>query len=158
MTITDASIRLGDVVYVLLGGRVQPVGQAVQNGSVTVSFSTDPDFIVAAVPHLAVVGANAVVVGTSVRVTLTCAAIAPCSGTARLSVRMPNGRWQWVAQAGPGRFALGAGSTGALRLTLTPSSRLLLAKAKASHEALVGRLVLSLRGGPPSVHPVSLRQ
>jgi hypothetical protein len=47
LTITDASILVGDTVYQLsLAGSLTSVGTATANGSVTVTFSSDPVFVV----------------------------------------------------------------------------------------------------------------
>ncbi|HET9733352.1 MAG TPA: cell wall-binding repeat-containing protein, partial [Acidimicrobiales bacterium] len=48
LTITDPQIQIGDLVFEV--GNPKPIGRATQNGTVAVSFSTDPVFYVTAMP------------------------------------------------------------------------------------------------------------
>ena len=53
MTIVDPSIRAGDTIYLLTPHGLKAVGTATRDGAVTVKFTTDPAFVVAAVPKVA---------------------------------------------------------------------------------------------------------
>ena len=69
-TIVDPAIKAGDVIYVLTPQGLQVVGTATVNGTVTMTFTTDPDFIVAAVPRLTAVGATGRLKGLAIDVTI----------------------------------------------------------------------------------------
>ena len=56
MTITDPAIKAGDTIYALTSTGVRAVGTASINGQATVTFTSDPAFVVAAVPRLGTVG------------------------------------------------------------------------------------------------------
>jgi len=47
LTITDPSIKAGDIIYIYTTNGVEQVGVASADGSATVTFTTDPVFVVA---------------------------------------------------------------------------------------------------------------
>ena len=118
MTITDPAIKAGDTIYALTSTGIRAVGTATTNGQATVTFTTDPAFVVAAVPRLGTVGGQGALKGSSVEVGVACAAGTRCTGTASLSVAVGERRGQAKCdfrqrafrperRGGPGTFAPG---------------------------------------------------
>ena len=46
MTITDPSITAGETIYLLTSGGLVAAGSATANGTATITFTTDPVFVV----------------------------------------------------------------------------------------------------------------
>ena len=90
MTIVDPSIRAGDSIFLLTPHGLEAVGGATPAGVVTVKFTTDPAFVVAAVPKVAHLAATVLAKTNAVQVTIGCAPGVACTGSAQLSAK--NGR------------------------------------------------------------------
>ena len=120
MNIVDTSIRAGDAIYVLTAHGVQALSVATSNGRATVTFTTDPDFVVANVPKLGTVAAKGTLKASALQVNVSCGPAIRCTGSAVLSL----GKSGAVAQA---KFAVSAGRAKTLSLALTTSGRKLLA-------------------------------
>ena len=97
MTITDPSIVAGDVIYEVTSTGLQAVGTATVDGSVTITFTNDPTFVVSSAPRpkspVPTVTSKVVIDSKSLAVTgkslavpvkLTCS-VAPCSGSIQLT-------------------------------------------------------------------------
>ena len=132
MTIVDPSIRAGDSIYLLTPHGLEAVGRATRAGVVTVKFTTDPAFVVAAVPKVAHLAATVLAKTNAVQVTIGCAPGVACTGSAQLSaengrlvlangtVNVPAGRTVGVrlADTVPGRQYLSAYSAWPLKATV----------------------------------------
>lgn len=87
LKISDPSIVAGDVVYeVTATGSLRAVGKATRNHTVTITFSKDPVFVVAAPPKLALSKKHALVNRQAVRVSLRCVRGSTCKGTASIRI------------------------------------------------------------------------
>lgn len=80
LTIVDPAIRAGDTIYVLTAHGLRAVGTATADGQATISFTTDPAFLVAAVPRLGRVSRAALLKGRDVDLKLTCGPGQPAPG------------------------------------------------------------------------------
>jgi uncharacterized repeat protein (TIGR02543 family) len=86
LTITDPSIVVGDTVYrVIPSGKLVAAGTATRNGIVTITFTSDPDFVVVAPPKLTLGSPRALFNSRQVRVRLRCSRGIRCVGTATLT-------------------------------------------------------------------------
>ncbi len=157
MTITDPAIKAGDTIYVLTSAGVRAVGTATTNGQATITFTTDPAFVIASVPRLGAVAARGAVQGSTVRVAIACAVATKCMGTASLSVGVGRAGAKKSVLFAKGRFTLRAGGTGALSLPISGPGRKLLGSSGGKAEDLVGNLTITLLGGKQSEHRVVLR-
>ncbi len=83
MTLRDPAIVARDVVYETTPGGLKAVGSATVTGTVTVQFTDDPTFVVAAVPRLSVRSTHLTRSGARLPIVLTCTA-SSCRGSARL--------------------------------------------------------------------------
>lgn len=141
MTIDDPAIRAGDTVYILTPHGLKAVGTAVVNGMARVTFTTDPDFVVAAVPKLARVSGTAKLTAGAAEVEMRCDLGARCAGTALLRAKINRHRTAVLAR---GRFTIGSGKQRLVKLALTSEGRRLLASRK--HQMTV-QLVVRIKGG-----------
>lgn len=149
MTIIDPKVRAGDTVYVLTSHGLKAVGKATTNGRVTVTFTSDPAFLLAAVPKLSLASSRAVLRSNTVQVRLMCRSGPACSGTALVTL---NAGRTALAQK---RFSIGAGRTAVLKMADTAAGKRFL----ASHPSrpLTGSLTVKVLGGPPGKYRVTLR-
>jgi hypothetical protein len=138
LTITDPSIRAGDVVYGLAPGRLERVGVATVDGQVAVSFRTDADFVLANVPQLLAVDAKAVLRGKAVAVQMTCGPAVGCTGLAELYKKSGH------AVLATGRFVVPAGKTKNVVVAETGQGSGFFASRTTSREL---KMVVELRGG-----------
>lgn len=157
MTITDPAIKAGDTIYALTSTGIRAVGTATINGQATVMFTTDPAFVVAAVPRLGTVGALGSLKGSSVEVGVACAAGTRCAGTASLSVAVSKPAPKREVVFAKGSFALSAGRSGHLSLSISGTGRTLLRSGGGKLEELTGNLTIALLGGKKSEHRVVVR-
>jgi hypothetical protein len=157
MTITDPAIKAGDTIYALTSTGIRAVGTATTNGRATVSFTTDPAFVVAAVPRLGTVGGQGALKGSRVHVAVTCAAATRCTGLASLNVAVSAAGAKRSVVFATGHFALGSGRAGALSLPVSRAGRKFL-RGATTGEVLVGNLTITLLGGKKSEHRVVVRQ
>ena len=84
MTIHHPGILAGDRVYEVTSSGLKAIGTVTTKGTATVTFTSDPTFLVAAVPHITFETLRAVRSGKTIPIELTCSA-ATCRGTAKLS-------------------------------------------------------------------------
>jgi len=138
MNIVDTSIRAGDTIYILTSHGLQALSTAASNGQATVTFTTDPDFVVASVPRLGTVAAKGTLKASALQFKVSCGLAIRCTGSAVLSV----GKSGAVAQA---RFAVAAGRVKTLSLALTTRGRKLLASLKG--RPVTATLTIKLLGG-----------
>lgn len=158
MTFTDPAIKAGDTIYALTSTGIRAVGTATTNGQATVTFTSDPAFVVAAVPRLATVGGQGALKGDRVQVALTCAAGTRCSGTASISVAAGKAGAKRSVVLAAGHFALGGGRPGSLSLPVSAAGRQLLRSGAGNGTGLAGNLTITLLGGKQSEHRVSVRE
>ena len=157
MTITDPAIKAGDTIYALTSTGIRAVGIATTNGEATVTFTSDPAFVVAGVPRLATVGMLGSIKGSSVEVGVACVAGTRCAGTASLSVAVGRAGAKRNVLFANGDFALNAGRTGHLSLSVSGAGRTLLRSGDGKLEELTGKLTITLLGGKKSEHRVVVR-
>jgi hypothetical protein len=157
MTITDPAIKAGDTIYALTSTGIRAVGTATTNGEATVTFTSDPAFVVASVPRLGTVGTQGSLKGSSVQVGVACAAGTRCTGTASLSVAVSKSGAKRNVLFAKGDFALNAGRTGHLSLFVSGAGRTLLRSGGGKLEELIGKLTITLVGGKKSEHRVVVR-
>jgi hypothetical protein len=151
MTIVDPSIKAGDTIYLLAASGLRAVGVAVVNGRVTVTFSTDPEFVVAAVPRITSVGSAAAVVSAStIAVKLSCGPAVKCLGTGTLIAVAGKGAEPRTVTLAEGRFTIGAGKTRMVPLSETIQGKAFL----KSHKDIPGLVKLTVTGGKKSTHQV----
>jgi hypothetical protein len=86
LVITDKSVKKGEVILEVTTSGFKKVGTASKNGSATVTFLSDPTFVIARVPVISVTSKRGSLSRTGVELTLSCTAGLPCAGTATLSV------------------------------------------------------------------------
>ncbi len=157
MTIVDPVIMAGDTIYALTSTGVRAVGTATANGAATVTFTSDPAFVVAGVPRLATVGMLGSLKGSSVEVGVACVAGTRCAGTASLSVVVGPARAKRNVLFAKGDFAVDGGRTGHLSLSVTSAGRTLLRSGGGRLEQLTANLTINLVGGKKSQHRVIVR-
>jgi hypothetical protein len=138
MNIVDPTIRAGDAIYLLTSHGLQALSVAASNGRATVTFTSDPDFVVASVPQLGKVGTKGTLKASALQFTVSCGPAIRCTGSAVLSL----GKSGAVAQA---KFAVAAGRAKTLSLALTMSGRKLLASLKG--RPVTATLTIKLLGG-----------
>ena len=138
MNIVDASIRAGDTIYILTSHGLQELSVAAGNGRATVTFTSDPDFVVASVPRLGTVGTKGTLKASALQFKVSCGPAIKCTGSAVLSL----GNSGAGAQA---KFVVPAGRAKTLSLALTTSGRKLLASLKG--RSVTATLTIKLLGG-----------
>jgi hypothetical protein len=151
MTIKDPSIVAGDVIYEYTTAGLIPVGKATANGSMTITFRTDPAFVVAALPHASAATtyvANAHLVALRV----SCSQASTCVGLARLNVARARGEIEVAAK----HFSLKPGHSAPLGLALTARGKHVLARSRHHRGFRLG-LVITLTGGGRTVQVVRRR-
>jgi hypothetical protein len=153
LTVIDPAIRAGDTIYILTSHGLKVAGAASTNGTAKVTFTTDPDFVIANVPQLSVSVHHAAVKATAVRVEVNCGPRVRCTGVA--SVSLGTGRPGLSGVAARGALALVAGQTKTLVLGETIAGRLLLSSIKAAHP-VAARLTVELVGGETRVYRLTL--
>lgn len=150
LTIVDPAIRAGDTIYVLTAHGLRAVGTATADGQATISFTTDPAFLVAAVPRLGRVSRAAVLKGRDVDLKLTCGPGAACTGSARLSASKTG------FVLAKGTFTMKASKTRTISLAETSSGALYLSAHHA--QTLTGTLSVGLLGAKPESYRLTLRR
>lgn len=121
MTISDPDIQPGDALYELTAQGPVKVGTATERGTVTVSFTSDPLFVVSAVPHLTLASPRGKLSKSkkTIAVSLRCA-VTSCAGSATLSVARKAGGRRFVHVAlARGSYRVGPGGSVILHLALT---------------------------------------
>ncbi|HET9058514.1 MAG TPA: hypothetical protein VFN61_01225 [Acidimicrobiales bacterium] len=139
ITITDPAIRPGDVIYMVTTKGLKAVGTATRRGVAEVSFTTDPAFVVSAVPHIAVVAGKASFAGEKIRVEVRCTTAVPCTGLGAVTTLRG-------AKLAGGHFAVRAGRTTWVSFKET-SAGARIARAGHRQRALVKLLP---KGGKPA--------
>lgn len=86
MTITDSSIKKGDVIYALEASGLVAVGKATEDGSAVVTFTSDPLFVVSAVPALTLSTKLGTAQGDALGFKVSCLDSTACHGTAKVEV------------------------------------------------------------------------
>jgi hypothetical protein len=157
MTIVDPAIMAGDTIYALTSTGIRAVGTATTNGTATVSFTSDPAFVVAAVPRLGAVGTRASLRSARIEVGVACAAGTTCTGTASLSVTVGKAGAKRNVPFAKGKFVLGAGQSGHLSLSVSGAGRTLLRSGGGKLEELSGKLTIALLGGQKTEHRIVVR-
>ena len=162
MTITDPAIVAGDVVYVVTPtGAFVKVGVATTNGRVTITFSSDPDFVVARAPKLALTSKLGTLKDLRVAVPLRCVTGRSCRGTARLSVvriALRQGRRSKVhVVLAEAAFRIAEGHHVALELKMTRAGASIFSHAQRSHRHFRATLLTRLTNGGRMVAPVYLK-
>jgi hypothetical protein len=157
MTITDPAIKAGDTIYALTSTGIRAIGTATVDGQATVTFTTDPAFVVAAVPRLGAVAGQATLKGLTARFGVACAAAARCAGMASFSVTVGKAEAKRDVLFAEGHFVLSAGRSGVLSLPVSRPGRRLVRSSGGKGPDLVGKLRITLLGGKQSEHRVVLR-
>jgi len=181
MTITDPSIVAGDTIYEVTSSGVTKVGTATVNGSVTVTFTTDPTFVLAKsnsstttttttpvttttvppTPSVSIVSGKLHVKKNAVAMSLRCTN-APCSGVAELvkvsSVKVKNGKKVSTKKVTSilARAAYSAKASSTITVSLHLMSAGISAFAHASTRAVSVTASVSLRGGVSRTKGVSV--
>ena len=154
MTITDPSIAAGDVVYqVTSQGALIEAGTATANGTMTITFTSDPTFIMGTnSPKIVAKSARAVLNGTKLPVKLRCEFKA-CKGIAELTqtntVKVKHGRKTVTEKKtlvlAKASYRLAENKTETVNLVLNTAGKSVL--AKAATQAVRGTLALTVTGG-----------
>jgi hypothetical protein len=143
LTITDPAIRAKDTIYDVTDSGIARVGTASGNGSATVTFSTDPIFVLAAVPNVSPQRSLRLVGKSGVELKLSCGRGVPCRGNARISVarRVQDGKRSVIRQVvlGTAKFSIPSGRTKPVALKLTANGL-----AALLHRQGHGRFQMSL--------------
>ena len=156
LTITDPSIKSGDMVYSLApSGLKSTAGVVTTKGKVVITFTTDPDFLVAHVPQLASVAAYVALNSLGVQVNIGCSPSAPCTGTGSLVVAARTGTGLHSLVLAQGTFVVNAGQTENVMLTITSQGRKFV--VPDAGKGVAGTLTVTLVGGKRSVYQVVLR-
>lgn len=156
MTINDPSIQKGDVIYAVVNGTLQKVGVATANGSATVTFTSDPTFVVLAPPSLGLANPFAKLTGSTVGVRLICAQGDACTGTATLNVAHREGGKETQVFVAKGTFKLGQRQLSTVSFTTTSAGTSLFGKVAGGHHEVVS-YVLHLATGARQVGRVVVR-
>jgi hypothetical protein len=153
-TITDRAIYAGDVVYELgADGQLKPVGKATVNGTVAITFTNHPTFVIAQMPKATLAALGKVTPKGLVDLKVSCVAGAQCHGTVMMSVaRKVNGKIRHVVLA-LGVIGQNAGIDRVVGFRLTPMGRALLMGLSATKHFKMTSLTI-LKGEPRMVHPV----
>ena len=160
MTITDPSIVAGDVIYAVTSTGVREVGKATVNGTVTVTFTNDPVFLVASVPKITV-SSKGVLSHATLPVKLSCVA-APCNGTVSLTesvtVRVKRGKKAHTEKKtlvlGSVAYHVAAGHQTTVKLKVNSLGRKTL--ARVAHHSLRETLSATVVGGSPVSRTISV--
>jgi hypothetical protein len=150
MTIVDPAIKAGDTIYLLTPHGLEAVGVAAVNGQATISFTNDPEFIVAFVPRLSGVGSVGAIKGSAIDVKLVCGPAVKCTGLGTLTVGTGKGASVRNVVLARGNFAIAAGKTKTISLIRTSQG----AKFLKSHKDFTIQLEVTLVGGKKSAHQV----
>lgn len=146
LTITDPSLKAGDVVYELVNGSLVRVGVATADGTVTITLTSDPVFVVLAPPAIGLANPAAKLQGTFVGVRLRCVRGTTCHASANLNVaRKANGHVTQLTLA-QASYGLQAGQLATVRLNLTAAGRKVLAGRSTGGRFYMG-LATQVTGG-----------
>ncbi|HTT89464.1 MAG TPA: hypothetical protein VMF65_07885, partial [Acidimicrobiales bacterium] len=159
LTITDPSLKAGDALYLLTAGGLVAAGVATANGKVTVTFKTDPDYVVANVPQLTGVAGQATVKGSTVAVKIGCSSSVKCTGSGTVTIEEGKAKTAHSVVLAEGRFAIAAGHTASVPFAgKAPAGKILssLAGGKVNGGKVAGVLTLSLLGGKTTTHRLTL--
>jgi hypothetical protein len=160
ITIDDLGIVAGDTVYALTSaGRLTPVGVAKANGVVTITFESDPVFVVAAVPKLTLATTLAKATKKAIDLKLYCTAAASCHATATLSftVKARRGHETVVTHVtvASAHFVIAKARTTTIDLRMTRFGRAVLAR-RTPNQRLHLNLATAVTGAARSVKTVLL--
>lgn len=158
MSFSDPAIKTGDLVYELVGTKLTLVGRATGNGTATVTFSSDPTFIVMAPSRAGLASAHAPATPSSSRVPVrvSCLSGTLCAGNANLDVaRKVHGKWVQKVVA-TGSFSIVAGQVGTANLNVTSFGKTVLARMPMFHHFYLG-LVTQLSSGQRITKKVALK-
>lgn len=158
LTITDSAIKKGDEIFAYVGGKLTEVGVADADGSATVTFTTDPIFLVLAPARAALANSQAPATpsSTSVPVRIACKSGTVCEGKANLDVaRKVNGKWVQKLVA-TGNFSIAVGQVGTAKLDVTSFGKTVLARIPLYRHFYLG-LVTTLNDGQRIIHKVFLK-
>ena len=160
MTIDDHGIAAGDTVYQLTtAGRLTPVGVAKANGVVTITFDSDPLFVIAAVPKLTLESTPAKATKQAIKLKLHCSAAASCHGTATLSLTVKARRGHKMVathvKVASARFVISKSRTATIDLRMTKFGRAVLAR-RTPDQRLHLNLATTVTGAPMGVRGVLL--
>ena len=108
LTITDPTIKVGDIIYMLTPHGVQTVGTATVGGTITITFTTDPNLLLASVPRITGVGKSAQWKHGAIDVTIACGRGAKCTGAGEVTVRTGKGRTVHTVGLAAGSFVVPA--------------------------------------------------
>jgi hypothetical protein len=153
-TITDAAIHAGDVIYEFgAKGQLMPVGKATVRGTVTITFTNDPTFVIAEIPKVTIAARGTVTPTGLVDLKVSCVAGAQCHGTVAMSVaRKVNRKIRHVVLA-HGIIGQNAGISRMVGFRLTPMGKALLMRLSAKKHFKMTSLTI-VKGEPRMVHPV----
>ena len=154
IVIMDPAVRVGDAIYMWTRGGLKVVGTARFNGQITLTFATDPDFVVAAVPRLSAVASEATVAAGAVSLSMACRAGVVCRGSAELTARWRTGTARHSASVASGAFLVPAGRAEIVSFRDTSAGRKVLWSDREG--SLSGMLAVKLVGGRPANYPVKL--
>jgi hypothetical protein len=148
----------GDAIYELTSKGLKKVGVATINGIVTVSFSSDPTFLLAKTPKVTLSSTRVKLQGASIDVSLSCQKGAPCRFDVTASVEQKTYAKSKVLVRtvilAKGNFRLAAGSKKVLQLAMTPVGQSMLDRRGKRILNLHMTLVTAVTGGLRSVHGV----
>lgn len=158
MTITNSSIKAGDVVYVVVNGSLQKVGVAKANGSVTVTFTADPTFVVLQPPKLGLANPMGKQQGTQIGLRFRCVDGAACNGTATLNVaHRQHGHLAQVFVA-KGSFVLSQGELSTVTFSPTAAGTQLFHQyLKTTRSHVYVSYVMHVDNGPRQVGKILIR-
>ncbi len=162
MTITDSGIVAGDTIYELTTSGFKAVGTASANGTVTITFTSDPIFAVVAVPRMTFATGALVVQGSRIPVALSCQ-VSVCRGTIDLAqtlvLKTKQGKRTVVRVEtivlGEASYALGAGKRQTVQLLVSAPGRQ--AFAHVSKHPLDATLSGTVTGGASTTRAAVIR-
>jgi hypothetical protein len=153
IVVKDPAIKAGDIIYLVTTQGPKAVGVATSNGTVTVTFTTDPDFLIANVARISIAAPTARLVGSRIQVRLGCTKAVACSGSGSLSVRSGKAASAHSIVLAEGHFRVPAGKSELVGFEETTQGSAYFATGRAKS---AGLLTITLVGGKKTVHPVSL--
>lgn len=155
LVVNNPAIKAGDVIYELVNGKLTAVGHATANGVATITFTSDPVFLIMTPARGGIASVKATLSPSTIGVRVSCTQGKVCAGIAYANVaRKTSGGFKQVHVAA-GRFSVAYGSVKTVDLKVTGIGKKILAQHHGNHFR-VG-VVLLFSSGTRAVHLVNAR-